>query len=60
MWNMLKIWNMKNVEYIQSEQKKNVIINFDHISHLFLLFLLLTLNKWELFLLLTWTSGLSL
>ena len=35
----------KGVKYVHSRRSGVFIVNFEHISHLFLVFLLLTLNK---------------
>ena len=41
-------WTMKTPERLQWCPFGDFTINFEHISHLFLMFLLLTLDKWTL------------
>ena len=51
-------WNIRNRCEICSKLTISVfIVNFEHISHLFLVLLLLTLNKWMLAGLCLWTSS---
>ena len=40
--------NNKNTKMTSKVNSKNTIANFEHISHLFVVFLLLTLNKYML------------
>ena len=40
--------NNKNTKMTSKGNSKNTIANFEHISHLFVVFLLLTLNKFML------------
>ena len=43
-WNRLKV-NNKNTRTVSLSSSDIFIVNFEHISHLFLLFLLSTFNK---------------
>ena len=44
---MFKV-NNKNTKMMSKVNNKNTTANFEHISHLFVVFLLLTLNKYML------------